>query len=522
MNDASRTARVAYLAALIIGLILSGTTRARAQANDRSSPLGGRSALMGNTGVALGRDGAAPFLNPATIVGIDDRKLAFSVNFLALQTNHFKDWHQPSSVDPRFGEVSIGDRSISSSRITTVPSTICLFLSLSALRDQEGTAKDDPTPWKGGHQKFAVCLATLESEDLVVPARSVHAATAAGTTAQDVSLLRKWNRVQVGPSYSAQVNDKFALGASLQVAYTTSSFIQDAASITSTIDGSAVQSSLGASANGTSVDLTAILGATYQLGGVTYGASIQIPSLHLFGHYAATLHQTFDAATDSAATIASGSGSFRAKPPVRIAVGAGKAFDRLTVEGDASFTFGYHEGLASSMHVDNTSTINHALTTSSFDATYTVSTLPTLNGAIGGEYFMSPRLSVLGGLWTNLSPFGALKPEPAPSLGNLVQGRTHRLGLSLGLGSYGEGGELLLGTQLGYGWGQTIVANLYSVPNDWSVVSSSNFSALFILAGSTNLRAIKSVIEGVGKALTPEPAAAPIAPAPAPGPAPAK
>ena len=39
---------------------------------------------MGNTGVALARDGAAPFLNPATVVGIDDRQLAFSVNFLAL------------------------------------------------------------------------------------------------------------------------------------------------------------------------------------------------------------------------------------------------------------------------------------------------------------------------------------------------------------------------------------------------------------------------------------------------------
>src|SRR3954464_7625340 len=125
MNDTGRTARVAYLAVLIIGLMLMATTGARAQANDRSSPLGGRSALMGNTGVALGRDGASPFLNPATVVGIDDRQLAFSVNFLALQLNSFKDWHQPSSVDPRFGEVSLSESSISSTRITTVPSTVC-------------------------------------------------------------------------------------------------------------------------------------------------------------------------------------------------------------------------------------------------------------------------------------------------------------------------------------------------------------------------------------------------------------
>jgi hypothetical protein len=514
MNHAGRTARLASLAALIVSLILTGTIRAHAQANDRSSPLGGRSSLMGNTGVALGRDGAAPFLNPATVVGIDDRRLAFSVNFLALQVNHFKDWHQPAGVDPRFGELSLGDRSISSSRITTVPSTLCLFLSLSALKGDAGTAKDDPTPWKGGRQKFAVCLATLESEDLIVPALSVHAPTAAGTTAQAVSLLRKWNRVQVGPSYSAQVNDKLALGASLQVAYTTMSFIQDAASITSAIDGSAVQSSLGAAGSGTSVDLTAIVGATYRLGGVTFGASIQIPSLHILGNYAATLHQTLDAEVGSGATIARGAGSFRAKPPARLAVGVGKAFERFTVEANASFTFGYREALASSMQVDSTATVDNVLTTSTFQATYAARTRPTVNAAIGGEYFMSPRLSVLGGLWTNVSPFAPLSPAPAPSLGNLVQGRAHRLGLSLGLGSYGDGGELLFGTQLGYGWGQSIVANLYSVPSDWSVVSSSNYSALFIIAGSTNLRAIKSAIEGVGKAFTSEPSPAPTAPTP--------
>src|SRR6478735_7883649 len=380
MNVPRRAARVAYLAALILSLSSTATTRARAQANDRASPLGGRSALMGNTGIALGRDGAAPFSNPATVVGINDRKLAFSVNFLALQFNQFDNWHQPSSVDPRFGEVALGDRSISSSRITTVPSTLCLFLSLAALKGVEGAPKDDPTPWKGGRQKFAVCLATLESEDLNVPALSLGAPTSAGKTAQ------------AGPSYSALVNDKLALGASLQVAYTTLSFIQDASSITSTVDGSAVQSSLGASGNGSSVDLTAILGATYMLGGVTFGASIQIPSLHLFGNYAAVLHQTLDAETGSAATIARGSGGLRAKPPVRLALGVGKAFERATLEADVSFNFGYREALATSMQVDNTSTVNNVPTTSTFDATYTERALPVVKLAIGGEDFMSQSL----------------------------------------------------------------------------------------------------------------------------------
>lgn len=458
---------------------------------------------MGNTGVALGRDGASPFLNPATIVGINDRKIAFSVNFMALEVNRFDNFHQPGPVDPRFGDMALDQRSVSSARFTTIPSTICVFISRSALKGGKTPPEGDPTPWEGGHQKFAICLASLESQELLVPALSVHAPTSAGVTAQDVSLSRKWNRIQVGPSYSAEINEKLALGASLQAAFTSYSFVQDAASITSATDGSAVQSSLGASGNGSSADLTAILGATYDLGGATVGASVQLPSLHMFGSYSATLHQTLDAMTSSQATVTSGSGTFRAKPPVRIAVGLGKTMPRFTVEADVSFDFGYAQGLASTMNVNSTTATDGALASSAFSATYSARTLPTFNAAVGGEYFMTPRLSLLGGFWTNVSAFGPLEPVPAPSLANLVQARAHRVGLSIGLGSYRDGGELLLGTQLGYGWGQAIVPNLYAAPSDWSVVPSSSFSAILILAGSTNLRALKGAIEGVKKALTP-------------------
>ena len=458
---------------------------------------------MGNTGVALGRDGAAPFVNPATVVGINDRKIAFSVNFLALEVNRFDSFHQPGPVDPRFGDMAVDQRSVSSTRFTTIPSTICVFISRSALKGGKTPPEGDPTPWEGGHQKFAVCFASLEAQELLVPALSVHTPTSVGVTAQDVSLSRKWNRIQVGPSYSAEVNEKLAFGASLQAAFTSYSFVQDAASITSATDGSAVQSSLGASGNGSSADLTAILGATYDLGGATVGASVQLPSLHLFGSYSATLHQTLDSLTSSQATVTSGSGTFRAKPPVRIAVGLGKTTPRFTVEADFSFDFGYAQGLASAMDINSTTATDGALSSSTFSATYAARTLPTFNVAVGGEYFVTPRLSLLGGFWTNVSAFGPLEPLPAPSLANLVQARAHRVGLSLGLGSYRDGGELLLGTQLGYGWGQAIVPNLYAAPSDWSVVPSSSFSAIFILAGSTNLRALKGAIEGVKKALTP-------------------
>ena len=77
-----------------------------------------------------------------------------------------------------------------------------------------------------------------------------------------------------------------------------------------------------------------------------------------------------------------------------------------------------------------------------------------MNLAVGGEYFLSPAFSLLGGLSTNLSTLGGL--APTMTLGNLVQSRTNWANLSFGIGSYGSSADLLLGMQLGYGWGQEL------------------------------------------------------------------
>lgn len=459
---------------------------------------------MGNTGVALGRDGAAPFVNPATIIGIDDRSIAFSVNFLALQSHRFADFHRPADVDPRFGSVSMQGRTVWSRRITALPDTLCLFIAFSALTGKPG-AKEDPTPWRGGRQKFAVCLATVESDDLIVPALFARGRTPGGSTTQQVSFARKWTRAHVGPTYSAQINPRLALGASLQVAYTSMSFVQDASSLSAAADGGATQSALSMAGNGNSFDVTAVLGATYELWGLTFGASAQLPPLHVFGSYDATLHRTFNASDTNQSIIATGSGDYRARPPTRISAGVGKTNDAWTIEANASFDFGRSRAVASSMQIDRVSLTDGALTTSAEPVSYSVASRPTLNGAIGGEYFVSPRLSVLGGVFSNLTSLTSLKPQPVPSLGNVVQARAHRVGVSMGLGSYGTGGELLFGAQFGYGWGEMLAPNLYASPADWSVVKTQNFSALFVLAGATNLRSIKRAIEGVTDAVKPGP-----------------
>jgi hypothetical protein len=100
----------------------------------------------------------------------------------------------------------------------------------------------------------------------------------------------------------------------------------------------------------------------------------------------------------------------------------------------------------------------------------------------------------------NLSMLGAL--SPSTSLGNPVQSKTNHVAVALGIGSYGGLGDLLMGIQLDYGWGQLLAVDPYVVPNQWTAIGSETYSAMFVLAGATNLRAIGRAVEKVENAVT--------------------
>ena len=152
------------------------------------------------------------------------------------------------------------------------------------------------------------------------------------------------------------------------------------------------------------------------------------------------------------------------------------------------------------MQVSSTTLAGTTATSTSFPAHYAVGTRSTFNTSLGAEYFVTRGLSLLGGASTNLSTLFDL--SPTTSLGNLVQSRTNHVAVSFGIGSYGGIGDLLMGMQLDYGWGQALTANPYVVPNEWAAVGTQTYSAMFILAGATNLRAIGRAVEKVEKAVT--------------------
>jgi hypothetical protein len=469
---------------------------ARAQGNALSAPTGGRSALMGNTGVALSRDGSAPFLNPATIVRINDNSLAFSVNFYTFATTSFTGWHQPAPVDTsHFGNVGLDGTSTSTNGFRFLPSTLCLFFTI---RGMTAEGSDDGGMHRG-RQKLAVCFGSTEYEDIGMPALAFRGSTSLGSTAQTQSLTRNWNRFQGGPTYSISLSDDFAVGASLHGAYTSESFVLDSSSITSAAGGGAIQSALGAGVSAHAFDFEAILGAAYHRGGVSLGASAQLPTLHVFGDYNATLHSNYGVAGTDTATLSSGSGNFSAPPPMRFSVGAGAEWQRVVVELDESLQVPV-ASIAASVNGATTSLTGTAATTTPLSAFYSVQQHTAWNTALGAEYFVSKSFSLIGGASTSLTTLPAL--SPTMSLGNLVQARSSSASASLGIGSYGGNADILIGAQLGYAWGESMAVNPYVLPNDWAVVDTRSYSVMLILAGATDLRAIGRAVEKVENAVT--------------------
>lgn len=439
------TSKIRASAALIAFGLFFTANGARAQGNDFAAPTGGRSTLMGGTGVALGRDGASPFLNPAGIVRIEDQRLAFSVNFYTFGFTHYGNFHQPGAVDT--AQVSApGAGGLTTNTFRVLPSTLCLFFTLG---DLQKIAAPDAAPIPSDRvmrRKLAICFAQLESEDVSLEAVPYQGNTPAGPTSQVTALAHRWSRTYVGPTYSSYLTDKLAIGASINGVYSHDAFAIDGSSITSKVGGGALASSLSASGSGNSVDLTAIAGLTYLASSsVTLGLSLRAPSLHVLGWYDGAYAQSAEGSNGDTAVVASGSGNFLAASPMRVAGGVGFEWSKLKLEADAALILPLASTLRSTIGVTTTTLTTTGQQQTKTTETYAVQSHPMVNPALGLEYFLRPSFSLLGGVATNLSTQSALTPQSG--VGNLAQSKQNIATASFGIGSYGNGKELLFGAQ---------------------------------------------------------------------------
>jgi hypothetical protein len=492
---------------------------AAAQANYRLAPVGGRTTLVGGTGLAFGRDSASAFLNPATVVRVDPGRLAFSVNFYELSLFTASRWYTPGNVDrAHFGDVTGADASVQSVGFDTLPSSLCIFLRVGDIRWLAGEASKD---LRESQARLGICLATVQQSDFSLDREDFSSTNPTGGTRQAQTIRQSFRRIAVGPTYAMYVTNALAIGASIHASRAAYRSLFE--STASTYGGvSPVTSIFYNSARGDSYDLSATLGATYRIGRYqTVAAAVELPSVHLFGPGGLNHYTHFDGAGAGTSALTA-NGNFAAHTPMRIAIGTG--IERAWGSGEVNVSYHLPVGPAYRSKLDGRIVELQNGQGSDRAATLDLSTPArgAVNFGVGGEFTIAPYLSLLTGVSTDLTtvPKGNLLADPM----NYFPSRTNRVGASLGLGSHGDGGDLYLGGELSYTWGDRLAINAYQLPSRLETTETRTFGLLVVIAGSTSFKAIRRAVNDITKAVDPtavEPLKKPANPTPAPAAAPA-
>lgn len=510
-----------FVAAGAAGAVLGVATPAGAQSSYRLAPVGGRSQLLGGTGLTFGRDAAASFLNPATAVLVDDQRLSFSANFYRFTYTTASNWYAPGPIDrSKFGNVGVRSTSLTDLDFDSLPSSLCFFFTSAKLHVVPSAAKDPGT--RDAH--VGLCFATVDAGEFNFGADDFSEVRSSGSvTRQAQTLSQKYSKFAAGPTYAIRVNNALSLGASVHASVT--SFKSLLASSASTYGSTAtpITSSFYGASKGTAFQLDATVGATLRFGHQTLGLSVRTPSIHVFGRGGVNRDTTYDGAGTETMQLAA-NGSFRAQSPLRIGLGTGVEGVWGQLELDAFYSTQLGDSYRAQMDGTQTTTTPTGVTDTPVHLDLGQKSKSVVNLAAGGELFMSERISLLTGFSTdvNATPKGAIQG----TLFNYFGYGANRVIGTLGIGTHGERGELMVGTELTYGWGHRVAVNSYQLPPEIGVADYNTYQVMVIVAGSTSLRALKKVVEDVKKVVndpTPQkPVSAPKPQDPASSPTPQK
>jgi hypothetical protein len=484
--------RAWFVAAVSAGAILFTDASAEAQLSYRLAPVGGRSQLLGGTGLAFGRDASASFLNPGTAVLVDDQRLSFSANFYRLTYTTASNWYAPGPIDRnKFGNADVRSATLTDLDFDSLPSSLCFFFTsaqLQAIRTSLPEAKD-------AHLGF--CFATVASGEFNFAAEDFSEVRSNGSITRQVQTLsQKFTRFAAGPTYAIRVNNALSLGASVHASATTFKSLLASSASTYGAGTAPITSSFYGASKGIAFQLDATIGATLRFGNQTLGLSLRTPSVHVYGRGSANRDTTYDGAGTETSQL-SARGSFVAQSPMRIGIGTGGEGVWGQLEVDA---FYFHQ-LGDSYHavLDGHQTVSNGSGVADTPVTLDLHqrSKGVVNLAAGAEVFMSDHLSLLTGLATDISaaPHGAL----TGTLFNYFGVGSNRIASSIGIGTHGTNGELMIGGELSYGWGERLAVNSYQLPPVIGNADFHTYQVMVIVAGSTSLRALKRVVEDVKK-----------------------
>ena len=405
-------------------LLLSG--RALGQANYQNYLVGERAAAMGGAYTALADDASGAYYNPAGTAFSAGSSISASANLYGYVTTSQKD--------------ALGaGRDVSSRGFNPIPSSVGSLFKVG-----------DPTahgrPLTLGFQVFAPNSFTRDTELLTTDAAG-----------RDLALSERinWNVLYLGPTAAYRASEGLAFGLGAYLQYASYSFRQ--ASLAADATGAAAQRwrlwELDA------YGLTGNLGVNYRDGLLHLGASVWSPTLELSGESARTLYCTASASGPCSATAATSRSSERGKArflePLHGTVGVALARSRefaasVDVSVYAPLEFDLVD-LSGTPHIDNHLTVN---------------------ANVGGELYVTRKIPVRLGFWTNLSA------NREPSLAN-PRNRVEAIdfyGISAGSGYLSDKGATTVGVNYAFGSG--------TVLRDAAVTQTSGQMLLFLLATS--------------------------------------
>lgn len=432
---------------------------------------------MGGTGVALGQDGSVPFLNPAAMSRIADTRLAFSVKLFRWTRAYYENMSAPP---PTWGD-QLPRVTTTRNRLRGIPSTFCAFMTLSGLLPEQNEGLLAVLRGSSGRVKLGICGANTEWSGIDVPAVGAERSEDGRTTALALNMSSEWRRFAVGPSLSYQLSDSLTVGASMHGLWTN---VSDTWSVNAIRlnDAGEELATLSRASRGRSIDGQTTYGVLYANGQQFLGLSVRVPALHFEGK--ATVNRT-DHNPDNSVAVVLAEGPFAAKPATVIRLGTGRETEKSRLEFDTAYHFGSRHAVTS--RLNETSYGSDGI--SSRRVNQVLRTRDTVTFEAGGEYLLSSRVSLLGGVQVAPSMLKQL-PERDPLL---VSTRTHRIAWSLGLGSYGSASELLTGVRVAYEWG-TLAAPRFK-GNDLAVADRRAWETLLILSGAVSLTSFRKTVE---------------------------
>lgn len=499
MRACSPVRRGAVLFAGIVGVLIATSSPAAGQASYRLSPIGGRTTLLGGTAMTYGRDAAAGFVNPATAVLVDDQRLSFSVNFYRMSLLTSSQWFQPGPVDrQRFGDVEPKDISINDFSFEPLPSSLCLFFKVGDMLTFLGKSAESK---RTREARLGLCAATTSRSSLDLAAREYSNVGPSGVTRQSQTISQYQNRFALGPTYALRVDDRFSLGVAVHGVLSTHRNLMFNSAVTYGSGPTPVNTMFASASRGDAFGFDAILGATYKFGNrQTFGVAVQTPLAHVFGVASANGNTSFDG-PGAASSGFSARGSLVVHTPLRLSIGTGFEASWGNVAFDVSYytpTTAYRTELEGNGIALSNGNIDDR--PKNLDSSQR--TRGAVNMAVGAEIGLSSALSLLSGLSTDVA--SVRKGDLRAAEYNYIPERTHRVAASLGINSHGEGGEIMFGTELSYGWGERLAVNSYQTPPTLGTSPTDVFTMMFVIAGSTSLHNIKRAVDDVREVVNPK------------------